>query len=212
MSSDKSVEIAKSLGCIINPFDTDGIFNETKLTELRNTVWKNATTRWVIVCDMDELLTANQHDILEEEKKGTTILTTKGYDIVGDSKKKDLSDIQLDRITQGFFNKMQSKSICFDRTKITDINFDGDSHNADPKGNVKFSEKVYLLYHYKRLGFEYYKSTHDRSAPRAKLAQNRGIHIGFHYTQNVNRLKEEMNTSKLSIETLPALETFYINA
>ena len=48
-SSDKSVEIAKSLGCDIHTYSTDGAFSETALTNIRNTIWKKTTTKWVIV-------------------------------------------------------------------------------------------------------------------------------------------------------------------
>jgi hypothetical protein len=211
-SSDKSVEIAKSLGCDIHTYSTDGAFNETALTNIRNTIWKKATTKWVIVCDMDEILTANQKDILLEQEKGTTILKVKGYEVFANSKDENLSNIKnsLDKITKASHAGAYSKNVCFDKTKITDINFSGGSHTNDPKGEVKFSEKEYLLYHYKHLGFPYYKSTHMRSTPRAKLAQSRGIFIGHHYTLNDNKLKNESNMSNYNIENVPALETFYL--
>jgi glycosyltransferase involved in cell wall biosynthesis len=213
MSTDKSVEIAKGLGCEIYQYDTNGTFNETKLMEIRNTIWKTAKTQWVIVCDMDEILTANQNDILREQSEGTTILTTKGYEIYGDSTKNNISNIKssLDKITKGEYSHGYSKRICFDRTKITDINFEGGSHTADPKGEVKFSKKEYLLYHYKKLGYEYYKFTHQRSQPRSKLAESRGEYTSSHYTLNNSRLRGNINQSKKRIETIPALETFYMS-
>lgn len=212
-STDRSVKIAKKLGCKIHTYKTDGVFSETALMNVRNNIWKTATTPWVIVCDMDEILTANQKDILDEQKKGTTILKTKGYEIIGDSKKEDLSNIklELDTITSGYYRDAFSKKICFDRTKITDINFAGGSHTADPKGDVKYSEKEYLLYHYKKLGFEYYKFTHKRSEPRAKKAQNRGIYTSIHYTLNDDILKTNTNKSQIqNLESIPALKTFYL--
>jgi len=212
-STDRSVEIAKKLGCKIHTYNTDGVFSETALMGIRNNIWKTATTPWVIVCDMDEILTANQKDILDEQNKGTTILKTKGYEIIGDSKKEDLSNIKtnLDTITSGFYSDGHSKKICFNRTKITDMNFAGGSHTADPKGDIRYSEKEYLLYHYKKLGYEYYKFTHHRSQPRAKKAQNRGIFIGHHYTLNDNAFKRNTNKSKMTnLEALPALKTFYL--
>ena len=214
-STDRSVEIATKLGCKIHTYKTDGVFSETALMNIRNTIWKSAPTPWVIVCDMDEILTANQKDILDEQKKGTTILKTKGYEIIGDSKKEDLSNVKehLDTITSAYYSVGHSKKICFDRTKITDINFAGGSHTAEPKGDVKYSEKEYLLYHYKKLGYEYYRFTHQRSQPRAKKAQNRGIFIGHHYTLNDNILKIHTDKSQIQhLESIPALKTFYLPA
>jgi glycosyltransferase involved in cell wall biosynthesis len=212
-STDRSVKIAKKLGCKIHTYKTDGVFSETALMNVRNNIWKTASTPWVIVCDMDEILTANQKDILDEQKKGTTILKTKGYEIIGHSKKEDLSNIklELDTITSGYYRDAFSKKICFDRTKITDTNFAGGSHTADPKGDVKYSEKEYLLYHYKKLGYEYYKFTHQRSQPRAKKAENKGIYTSSHYTLNDNVFKIHTDKSQIqNLESIPALKTFYL--
>jgi hypothetical protein len=214
-STDKSVEIAKNHGCEIYSFAFDNkVIDENKLASIKNTVWKSATTPWIIICDMDEFLTANQNNIIEEDKKGTTILKTKGYQIYGNSQKEDLSDIKdsLDKLTRAEYSDAYSKSICFNKTKITDINFHVGAHNVDPKGDVKYSEKVYLLYHYKRLGYEYYKASHIRGVQRTKLAQNKGKNIiAVHYTNNINRLKNNIRSNKPQVETVPALETFYLN-
>ena len=99
--------------------------------------------------------------------------------------------------------------ICFDRTKITDINFTLGAHTADPKGNVKLSEKEYFIYHYKHLGYEYYKFTHMRTQPRAKLAENRGVAVGNHYTLDEARLKMNSNITTMKLEEVPMLKSFY---
>jgi glycosyltransferase involved in cell wall biosynthesis len=213
-STDRSVEIAKRLGCKIHKYSTDGVFNETKLTEIRNNIWKTARTRWIIVCDMDEILTANQNDILAEQEKGVTILKTKGYELYAKSKKEDLSNIkmEMDKIMKAIPSGIHSKNICFDRTKITDINFSLGSHTADPKGEVKFSEREYFLYHYKHLGYEYYRFTHMRSQPRAAAAARRGIKVGNHYTLDEARLKSNSNMTKMKLEEVPMLKSFYIDS
>ena len=213
-STDKSVEIAKGLGCEIYSYNTGGAFSEEKLVETRNTVWKSAKTPWIIVCDMDEFLTANQADIKDEDAKGVTILNTKGYEIYGDSKKSDLSDIKaenrLDKLTKGEYSVGFSKKICFNREKITDINFGAGSHSADPKGDIKYSEKEYLIYHYKKLGKEYYKYTHDRVYARVKYSRDNNIIVGSHYTNDDAKIQEAISTDNKPIETVPALETYYI--
>ena len=212
ISSDDSVKIAKRLGCEIHSYDTDGAFDEVKLMELRNSVWKTAATPWVIVCDMDELLTANRDDIAKEEASGTTILKTKGYEIYGKSAKNDLSNIKnsLDKITDGEYSYGYSKSICFNKNKITDINFGAGSHNADPKGEVKYSEKEYFLYHYKKLGLNYLRYAHSRSHSRAKRSKEKGVFVATHYTNNNSKIQQEFDRTNKPIEVIPALETFYL--
>jgi len=73
--------------------------NEITLTDMRNKVWKDATTPWVIVCDMDEIVGINENELIEEDKKGVNVIKTQGYDMFGKSEKEDLSNIIIDSIT-----------------------------------------------------------------------------------------------------------------
>ena len=154
-STDRSVEIAKELGCTIQTWDTDGKYDDFRLTEMKNTVWKTAKTEWVLVCDMDEYLVASTKDLVKEKGRGTTILKTEAYEAVGESNQENISDIQITNISKGFRLPTYDKSICFRPSKITDINFELGCHTAVPQGEVKYSKKAYLLYHYKFLGIPY---------------------------------------------------------
>jgi hypothetical protein len=209
LSTDGSIEIAKRLGCHIHSWDTNGKYDEVKLLELKNTVWKTATTPWVIICDMDELLTANRDDIIKEHANGTTILKTKGYEIYGNSSKNNLSNIKnsLDKITEGEYSVGFSKRICFNREKITDINFEPGAHIANPDGDIHYSTKEYYLYHYKKLGLEYYKYKQKYTYRRSAESREKGF--GTHYTNNNNKIKANINRANKNIKVLPALETFY---
>jgi len=154
-STDRSVEIAKELGCTIQTLDTAKEFDEFRLTEMRNTVWKTAKTDWVLICDMDEYLVASTTDLVKEKRHGTTILKTEAYEAVGESKQANISNIRITNIAKGSRLTTYDKSICFRPSKITDINFELGSHTAAPQGEVKYSKKAYLLYHYKFLGIPY---------------------------------------------------------
>jgi hypothetical protein len=46
---------------------------------------------------------------------------------------------------------MYDKILLFNKSKITDINYDPGCHSASPKGIVKFSKNTYNLLHYKYL-------------------------------------------------------------
>lgn len=209
LSTDGSIDIAKRLGCDIHSWDTNGEYDEVKLLELKNTVWKTATTPWVIICDMDELLTANRDDIIKEHANGTTILKTKGYEIYGNSSKNNLSNIKpsLDKLTEGEYSLGLSKKICFNREKITDINFQPGAHTANPVGEIHYSTKEYYLYHYKKLGLEYYRYTQKRTYPRSARSRARGW--GIHYTNNNSKIRSNINRANKNMEVVPALETFY---
>lgn len=211
-SSDSSVEKAKALNCEVRSFSTGGKFDELKLTEMRNNVWKDATTPWIIMCDMDEIIGANQNDLIEEDKKGTTILKTSGYDMLGNSEKEDLSDIRINSITTGEKSVGYSKTICFRQDKIQDINFAVGAHTSAPVAKegceVKFSEKVYNLYHYKKLGKLYFLYTQKRATPRAVEMKEQGMLI--HYTENEKTNEEYMRRNNRTLEEIPALSTLFI--
>lgn len=153
-STDNSVELATSLGCNVIRLDTQGILNEFSLTELRNSGWK-VSNDWVIVCDMDEWLCINESELKKEEESGTTILRVKGYNIIANSQSVKLEDLDLQNLTTGVFNPYECKNICFNAKYITDIHFSLGAHTCSPVGNIKFSEKEYILKHMDELGVGY---------------------------------------------------------
>jgi glycosyltransferase involved in cell wall biosynthesis len=202
-SEDASVEIAKSLGCFVETFSTHAIMNEFVQTELKNNIWlknydrnDNNKNDWVIVCDMDEWLFITESELLDEERKGTTILTTAGYNMVGESEKADLSDITISSITKGYFTDRESKKICFNRRFIDKMNFDYGAHNCRPEGSsIIYSSKVYPLRHYHCLGFVYLAEKQLQRAKRAQyLAEKYGMNKHYKSTlESVYQLfKEEV--------------------
>ena len=212
-STDKSVEKAKALDCEVRSYSTGNKLDEILMTKMRNTVWKDATTPWVIVCDMDEIITANQNDLIAEDKKGTNILKTYGYEMYGKSEKDDLSNIKVNSIINGQTSTGHSKTICFRADQIADINFSPGAHTSDPVAKdgyeVKFSEKEYPLYHFKKMGIPYYKSKQSKATPRAVEMKKFGLSV--HYTANdkINENAVSIN-DKGGMEKVPPLSTYYL--
>lgn len=92
-STDNSVELAESLGCKVISFNTNGQFDETRLTSIRNNCWKDTCEGWIMVYDMDEWLYITESELLGELNAGTTIITTRGLNMIGESKMADISDM-----------------------------------------------------------------------------------------------------------------------
>lgn len=97
-STDNSVEIAKKLGYSVISWSSNNIHDEDKQIFLRNSVWKNCIDGWIIMADMDEYVWDTENDLINEMKLGTTILSIKCYDMIGESETVDLTDIDLQDI------------------------------------------------------------------------------------------------------------------
>ena len=122
-STDESVKIAKDLGCSVISWNSNNCIDDFKYLEIKNNCWKNVEKGWIIIADMDEFLCVTEDDLNNELKLGTTILSIKGYDMIGESDTLDLSDIDLQEIKKGVENHFESKKLCFLRDKIEEINY-----------------------------------------------------------------------------------------
>jgi len=174
-STDRSVTIAKEAGCQVISFDSKEQQDEQQLIWVRSHMWKKyVESGWVIMCDMDEWLNATEADLEEEQKKGTTVLTTQGFNMVGESTTVDYSDIDLFQIKKGFYADNMSKRICF-QYPLVSMEYWYGAHKCFPQGHVVFSEKTYLLKHYDLLGQEYLMDKHRRRWERNHLSRANGL-------------------------------------
>jgi hypothetical protein len=112
-STDNSVEIANQLSCNVVSWNSNNIQDDYKFAYIKNNVWKDILSGWVIIADMDEWLCITEDELCEEEKNGTTIINTQGIDIIGESKILDLTDVDLHSINKYVDNPLESKKICF---------------------------------------------------------------------------------------------------
>lgn len=180
MSNDGSDNIAKSMGCSVIQFDTGGNFDDYKNKELRNECWKNIRNEWIIVCDMDEWLCITKDELIKEDLRGTTILTVKGYEIIGDSNTEDLKDINLHELKMGIVSESENKPICFKAGPIRLMEFEIGGHRAFPKGNVKWSETSYTLKHMNHLGLAFKLARTKIRFDRSHKARNEyGLCFGY---------------------------------
>jgi hypothetical protein len=186
MSTDNSVEIAKELGCNVCTFDSGGRNDVRIKRNIANTCWKNIKKGWIIMADMDEWIDITEKALNDETKKGTTIITTKGYDMIGESRSAILDDIDLNNITKGVPNYFEDKKICFLREKIDSMNYSVGSHNCSPKGNIKYSSKLYSIKHMSFVGLAFIvnkmKQRYERSSDMRKIGYS------IHYTNNITKI------------------------
>ena len=171
-STDNSVDIAKMLGCNItyycvsydnkcNNIHKDKFINEDEgwlegYKHVRNNFWTDEEDNtWIITQDMDEFLCINDFQLEYEDKLGTTIILTEGYNMIGDSKTLDLSDVNLYEITRGYREPFYDKRVCFKKGPIQKMNFCQGQHTCKPEGNIVYSNEKYYYYHLKYISDKY---------------------------------------------------------
>lgn len=194
-STDNSVKIAKKYGCQVVSW-SDGIKdeqNEFNIAYVRNNCYKNCDSGWIIVCDMDEWLLIDENTLLEEHNKGVTVLNTKGFEMIGNSLTNDLSDIDLFKIEEAVYNKMMSKKICFNKTKIHSMNYDLGSHGCKPDGIITYSEDIYTLKHMNMLGEKYFMNKMLKRYERTESMREKKLDT--HYTNNIEEIKHRVKNN-----------------
>ena len=190
-STDNSTQIAKDLGCDVISWSSNNMIDDHKYIEIKNNCWKKVNNGWILMIDMDEWVNVTEEDLQDELENGTTILNSKGYNMIGESKNEELSDINLHQINKGVEHDMESKKLCFLRNAVTDMNYSPGAHICDPKGDIKYSEKVYINKHMSSLGLPFLITKMRNRYERAKEMQKQGY--ATHYTDNADIITSEYN-------------------
>lgn len=132
-STDDSVNLlrAHQKVKVIEKFGQPDIFEENDLTALRNGCWKGSDADWVIVCDIDELIFAEE---LEGLLRDTTapIIKPQGLDLVREALPPVGVQI-VDCISEGLTSDAFSKPILFQPKRLRETGFSPGSHQADPE-------------------------------------------------------------------------------
>lgn len=187
-STDGSQALARELGCTVVSFGSRGELDERLLTTVRNVVWKDARTPWVIVADMDEWLCIDQGALDREDAAGTTVLRTMGVQMVGRSESPVLDDIDLASLDTGYFCVWFHKRVCFKRTALTDINFAAGAHRCSPAGNVRWSLGLYTLRHYSFLGLPWLQAKWSARHARVSAA-TKALGNAAHYSADKAKIE-----------------------
>lgn len=143
MSTDNTVKIALANGCEVIPYDTGGELQDRRYVEIKNSCWKDASTDWVLVCDLDELLDINKAELKTEENLGTSMVRCEVYDMINMENNLDIHSMKY-----GVRSPIPSKFFLFNRKFIREINYEPECHECNPIGTIAYSNKTYKAYHY----------------------------------------------------------------
>ncbi len=176
MSTDASREIMLQHGAEIISSDTRGELRGDVQSRIRNHAWKNSDADWIIVCDIDEWIEADDAFI---EQTNCTVVKTEGYHMVGWHQ-------NLDKVVRGSHHIYWDKCALFRREKITDMNYGPGCHKCKPEGDVIYNSERVLLYHMKCFHPLYYIKRHKLSAARVSEV-NRRNGWSRHYYSDTKR-------------------------
>jgi hypothetical protein len=192
-STDGSVELAQKLGYEIIPFDTGNQMDDATMMNLKNNCWRDDTTDWVLVADMDELIDINETKLLWQKSLGANIITTYGYNMVNTT-----NELKLENITSGFRDDtFYDKSLIFNKKFVHNMDWAVGSHTCTPNGeNISFSTDRFTLLHYKYLGEDYivdrYRLLKNRQCQN-NINNNWSWHYNIHEQELRNFFKYAQN-------------------
>jgi hypothetical protein len=150
-SDDNTREIALEHGVGIQLFGTKGELNDQHYLDVKNNCWKGSQADWVIIVDDDEILWHDKKDLISAlevlKNHNYTIIQPQGYSIYSDSMPQE----SWLEIKTGVKDSKYSKLCCFNPKEIKEIRYVYGCHEANPIGNIKTMNDLFLL-HYHGIG------------------------------------------------------------
>jgi glycosyltransferase involved in cell wall biosynthesis len=190
-STDRTREIAESLGADVRLFGRAGELDDQTYLDIKNHAWKRSNADWVIVVDDDEILYhPNLNQVLfDSHQSGATIFRVNGFNIHSDLMPKE----DWTEITTGEKNENYSKLCVFNPRNVTDIRYNYGCHASRPVGNLVYADTKLALLHYREVGGV------ERLIARHKLYRdrlsdlNKRYNLGHHYTETEESKRKQWN-------------------
>jgi glycosyltransferase involved in cell wall biosynthesis len=147
-STDNTTNIAKKNNCEVRTYNSGGTLDDGLHIQIKNNCWKDASTDWVLTCDLDELLDINEEDLKKEEELGTTRIKSEGWHMVNLQDNFDIANIKYGTRNTGY-----DKYMLFNKKYIKEMNYGAGCHNCNSIGKI-IDSKSYKMYHYKFINLE----------------------------------------------------------
>ncbi len=172
-STDRTIDIVKENfpATEIIQFDSNNEIRDDLYLVIKNNCWKESTADYVIVCDTDELLYADdlQGQLALARKTRVALPVVTGYDMGSAECPGNYQVPIYKQVVHGVRNQRFDKQIIFDPRKISEINFKPGAHACNPVfRKARLVDKIveFKLLHYKYLGKDYLYKKHEDYAKR----------------------------------------------
>jgi glycosyltransferase involved in cell wall biosynthesis len=186
MSTDRTVEIAKSYGAEVRMLDTGGKIDDEILLHIKNTAWRESIglADAVIVSDVDEIL---WHPQFNEHVEN---VLNAGFNLI-EAKHSFMPTTYSPKLDElrGAADACTAKPLMFN-PNVIDINYCIGAHSCTPKGPVKINRDfVYFHSHYSLGVDEVYRR---RVVNASRLSdKNKKKGWGVHYTYSKEQTQLE---------------------
>lgn len=198
MSTDNTRQIAVDNNCEIIDYDSNNEIRDDLYLEIKNNCWKTATTPFVFVGDIDELVDINEDHLRYEQKLGSTMIKFEGWNMINTEPNPKL---EINQIIFGSRAFQYDKNYIYNKDYISEINFSAGCHSSSPIGKIKYSETVYKMYHFKSIDVDYMVKRHLEFGKR--LSQKNLQHFwGIHYLDS----EEVIRHNYIYYQTHPELK------
>jgi hypothetical protein len=159
-STDRSEEICRQNPKVeVIKYDSGNQIRDDIYLEIKNNCWKKSAADWVIVCDIDELVTVMKHTSIIPLEEHTVVMPD-WYEMIGDKLPTTRGQI-YEEINQGICHGQTSKCIMFRPGAIKEINYHPGAHGIDAVGDVRVLHTSEMgILHYKHLSLQYVIERH----------------------------------------------------
>jgi len=197
-STDSTKQIALNNNCEVIEYDSENQVRDDLYLKIKNNCWKKQPERWALVCDVDEFLFIDIHELTHEQNRGNTMIKSEGWNMI--STNPDPSIINFEEIKYGSRAPQYDKAYLFDTTALSEINYSAGCHYCNPVGKIQRSENAYKLLHYKAISEDYIVQRHLEFGRRMSK-QNLSHGWGAHYLDS----EETIRKNHKHFQTDPAL-------
>jgi glycosyltransferase involved in cell wall biosynthesis len=200
-STDRSIQILndwKDCEIEIREYNTNNQYDERSIIQLKNNCWKDDTSDYIIVCDVDELLYHPNLIEFIEKQPFTDYYTPQGFHMMGEEIPTDYTKQIYDIIKIGSRDDQYDKNVLFKRKNITETNYSPGCHASRFKGEsnlMNYSGLELKLLHYKWLSFEYVYEKHTHYSTRISN-HSKSHKYGQHYTMGRDWMKRTYDDLK----------------
>jgi glycosyltransferase involved in cell wall biosynthesis len=196
-SSDRTVELATSLGATVMQYDTKDELSDQTHIDIKNECWKGSTANWIMVVDADEFI--YHPDLINILSNiDATIIQPSFHNMFSDKfptiKGQIYDEVRYGTEDGGIW---KSKPIIFKPSQIVSMNWHPGSHFASPVGNVKYNyESGIKILHMRFLSKEYVLE-HYNSQSYRMAEDNKKNGWGVQYFWDKQEMDKIFNETKL---------------